>query len=105
MELLDDKMRTWIESAKFVKPVPGVYVLYSRSREPIYIGETGNLDETFTRYVDRDFDGNECMQKTASYQREFTDSPKKRQAQLIEDFRNEHGKFPPCNSQIEVETR
>ena len=33
MELLDDKMRIWIESAKFVKPVPGVYVLYSRNKE------------------------------------------------------------------------
>ena len=27
MELLDDKMRVWVESAKFVKAIPGVYVL------------------------------------------------------------------------------
>ena len=105
MELLDDKMRIWIESAKFVKPVPGVYVLYSRSKEPIYIGQTNNLEETFTKYVDHDFDGDECKQKTASYQREFTDNPKERQAQLIEDFKNEYGKLPSCNSQIEVETQ
>ena len=105
MELLEDKMRTWIESAKFVKPVPGVYVLYSRSKEPIYIGKTDNLEETFTKYTEQDFDGDECKQKTASYQREFTDNPKERQAQLIEDFKNEYGKVPPCNSQIKVETQ
>ena len=104
MELLDDKVRIWIGSAKFVKPVPGVYVLYNRSKEPIYIGETNNLEETFTKYVDNDFDGSECKQKTQSYQREFTENPKERQLQLIEQFKNESGKLPVCNSEIELET-
>ena len=104
MELLDDKMRVWLESAKFVKPVPGVYVLYNRNKEAIYIGETNNLEETFTKYVDTDFDGNECKQKTQSYQREFTDNPKERQLQLIEQFKDESGKLPSCNSGIELET-
>ena len=45
MELLDDKMRVWLESAKFVKAIPGVYVLYNRSKEPIFIGETNNLEK------------------------------------------------------------
>ena len=104
MELLDDKIRIWIESAKFVKPVPGVYVLYNRSKEAIYIGGTDNLEETFTKYVDDDFEGSECKQKTQSYQREFTDNPKERQLQLIEQFKNESGKLPTCNSEIELET-
>ena len=30
MEMLDDKLRAWLESAKFVKAKPGVYVLYVR---------------------------------------------------------------------------
>ncbi len=30
MEILDDKRRAWLESAKFVKAKPGVYVLYVR---------------------------------------------------------------------------
>jgi len=63
MELLDDKMRVWLESAKFVKPVPGVYVLYNRNKDPLYIGETNNLEKTFTKYVDTDFEENECKQK------------------------------------------
>lgn len=105
MELLDDRMRTWINSAKFVKPVPGVYVLYSRNKEPIYIGETDNLEETFTRYVDDDFDGDKCKQRTTSYQREFTDSPKERQTRLIEDFESKYGRLPPCNSRVGAETQ
>ena len=104
MELLEDKMRVWLESAKFVKPVPGVYVLYTRNKEVIYIGETNNLAETFTKYVDTDFEGIECKQKTHSYQREFIDNPKERQLQLIEQFKNESGKLPGCNSEIELET-
>jgi len=104
MELLDDKMRVWLESAKFVKPVPGVYVLYSRSKEPLYIGETSNLEKTFTKYVDTEFKENECKQKTQFYQREFVDNPKERQLQLIEEFKNESGKLPSCNSEIELET-
>jgi len=104
MELLDDKMRVWLESAKFVKPVPGVYVLYNRNKEPLYIGETNNLEKTFSKYVDTDFEENECKQKTQFYQREFIDNPKERQLQLIEEFKNESGKFPTCNSEIELET-
>ena len=104
MELLDDKMRIWIDSAKFVKPIPGVYVLYNRRKEPIYIGSTDNLEATFTKYVDDDFEGDECKQKTQTYQREFTDSPKERQMQLIEQVKNESGKIPICNSEIKLET-
>jgi len=104
VELLDDKMRVWLESAKFVKPVSGVYVLYDRKKEPIYIGETDNLEKTFTKYVDTDFEGNECKQKTQFYQREFVEKPKERQLQLMKDFKNELGKLPGCNSEIKLET-
>ena len=104
MELLEDKVRIWIDSAKFVKPVPGVYVLYNRKKEAIYIGHTDNLEETFTKYVDTEFEGNECKQKTQSYQREFTDNPKERQLELIEQYKNESGEIPVCNSKIEMTT-
>ena len=104
MELLEDKLRVWLDSAKFVKPVPGVYVLYNRNKEPIYIGETNNLEETFTKYVDSEFEENQCKQKTQFYQREFVENPKEHQLRLIEDFKNETGKKPTCNSEIEVET-
>jgi excinuclease UvrABC nuclease subunit len=105
MELLDDKMRVWTNSAKFVKPNPGVYVLYNRNKDPIYIGETDDLEKTFENYVDTEFDGDECLQKTSSYQRIFEDNPKEIQSRLIEDFKNETGKIPSCNSEIKVETQ
>jgi len=105
MELLDDKMRVWLESAKFVKPISGVYVLYNRNKEPIYIGESNNLEKRFAKYVESDFEGNECKQKTQSYQREFTDNPKEYQLRLIEQFKNESGKLPGCNTEIELETQ
>ena len=104
MELLDDKMRVWLESAKFVKPIPGVYVLYNRNKEPIFIGETDNLESTFTKYVDTEFEGNECMKKTSSYQRIFTKNQKQEKIELIEQFKNETVKYPSCNSEIEIKT-
>lgn len=103
MGLLEDKMRVWIGSAKFVKPVPGVYVLYGRGGDPIYIGGTANLEATFTEYVDTGFGGRECLQKTSTYQREFADDPQGRQAQLLSEYREQYGKTPECNS-IRVET-
>ncbi len=102
MELLDDKMRVWLESAKFVKPNSGVYVLYNRSKYPIYIGETDNLEKTFTKYVDTDFEDNECKQKTQFYQRVFSENPKELQLQLIEEFKNESNELPICNSEINI---
>ncbi|KEQ55905.1 UvrABC system protein C [Marine Group I thaumarchaeote SCGC AAA799-E16] len=101
MEILDDKIRIWLESAKFVKPVSGVYVLYNRKKEAIYIGESQNLQQTFTKYVDTDFENNLCKQKTHSYQREFVDNTKERKEILLEDFKDEHnGKIPICNDII-----
>ena len=104
MELLDDKMRVWLESAKFVKPIAGVYVLYNRKKEVIYIGQSNNLEKTFTKYVETDFEGDQCKQKTHSYQRQFTENPKQVQQELIEKIKKETGRIPSCNSQIELET-
>ena len=103
MELLDDKMRVWVESAKFVKSIPGIYVLYNRNKEAIFIGETDNLETTFTKDLDTEFEGNECLQKTSSYQRIFTNNQKQEQTELIKKIKNETGKYPSCNSEIEIQ--
>ncbi len=104
MELLDDKMRVWTDSSQYVKANPGVYVLYNRKRDPIFIGETDSLEAEFTKYVDTEFEGNECKQKTSFYQRVFADNPKDMQQQLIEDFKNQTGNIPVCNAEIKIET-
>ena len=54
--------------------------------------------------METNFDGNECKQKTQSYQRIFTENPKELQLQLIEQVKNETGKIPACNSEIKLET-
>jgi len=98
MELIDDKFRVWLDSAKFVKAKPGVYVLYDRNKDAIFIGSSENLQETFTKFVDTDFENDPCKQKTASYQREFVENPAERKKQILEDFNNNHGKLPNCNN-------
>ena len=98
MELLDDKLRVWLESAKFVKSKPGVYVLYNRNKDVIFIGESQNLQERFTKYVDTDFESDSCKQKTSSYQREFVDDHAEKAKRLLDDFKNEHGKLPACHT-------
>ena len=97
MEILDDKLRVWLGSAKFVKGKPAVYALYDKNKDIIFIGESDNLAQTFTKYVDADFENDDCKQKTAFYQREFVDNPAERVMQLLEDFKNEHGKIPLCH--------
>ncbi|MFB5621903.1 MAG: hypothetical protein ACE5RO_05335, partial [Candidatus Nitrosomaritimum yanchengensis] len=67
MKLLEDKIHMWIDSARYVKAKPGVYVLYNRKEEPIYIGESDNLQKQFSNYLDTNFEDNECKQKTHSY--------------------------------------
>jgi len=99
MELLNDKVRVWLDSAKFVKAIPGVYVLYNRKKEIIYIGESENLQQTFTKYVDNNFEDDSGKQATQSYQREFVEDPKERKRILLENFKMEHGKLPSCNSE------
>jgi len=98
MEILDDKVRPWLQSAKFVKAKPGVYTLYDKNKDVIYIGESENLQQRFSKYVDTNFENDDCKQKTSSYQREFAENPKERKRQLLDDFKNRNGKLPRCNS-------
>jgi glycerophosphoryl diester phosphodiesterase len=44
------------------------------------------------------------MQKTSSYQRIFTNNQKQEQIELMEQFKNETGKYPSCNSEIKIKT-
>ena len=99
MNLLEDKIHMWIDSARYVKAKPGIYVLYNRKSEPIYIGESENLQKQFSNYLDTNFEDDPCKQKTHSYQRMFTDNQKEEQQNLLRQYKNENGKFPECNSE------
>ena len=99
MNLLEDKIHMWIDSARYVKAKPGIYVLYNRKSEPIYIGESENLQKQFSDYLDTNFEDEPCKQKTHSYQRRFTDNQKEEKQNLLRQYREENGKFPECNSE------
>jgi len=97
MEILDEKVLLWLESARFVKSKPGVYVLYDKKLNVLYIGESENLQKEFSNYVDTDFENNECKQKTHTYQRMFIENPKERKTLLLEDYKEKNGTYPSCN--------
>ena len=97
MEILNEKVLLWLESARFVKSRPGVYVLYDKKLDVLYIGASDNLQNEFTHYVDTNFENNPCKQKTHTYQRMFVENPKERKRQLLEDYKMKHGTFPCCN--------
>jgi excinuclease UvrABC nuclease subunit len=99
MEILEGKVNVWTQSAQFVKSKPGVYVLYDKNLDPIYIGESENLQKTFERYVNDDFEKNSCKQKTRTYQREFVENPKEKQREILENYKKEHGGIPCCNAE------
>jgi excinuclease UvrABC nuclease subunit len=101
MELLDGKVSVWIQSAQFVKATPGVYVLYDKHLDAIYIGASENLQKTFEKYVNEDFENNPCKQKTRTYQRIFVENPKERKKQMLDEYEKEHGKIPDCNAETD----
>ncbi len=100
MELLDEKVQLWLESPGFVKAKPGVYVFYDKQFEVIYIGASENLQKEFAKYVNTNFENNTCKQKTHTYQRTFTENPKERKTQLLEEYKKKHGNFPCCNDEV-----
>ena len=52
MEILDERVLVWLENAQFVKAKPGVYVLYDKNLDAIYIGESENLSFLDTGITD-----------------------------------------------------
>jgi hypothetical protein len=97
MEILEEKIQLWLDSARFVKSKPGVYVLYDKNLNVLYIGSSDNLQKEFTKYVDTNFENNPCKQKTYTYQKIFIENPNIRKSQLLEDYEKEHGQLPCCN--------
>jgi len=63
MEILEEKVLLWLESARFVKSKSGVYVLYDKKLNVLYIGESDNLQKEFVKYVDTNFENDTCKQK------------------------------------------
>ncbi|MEW6043239.1 MAG: GIY-YIG nuclease family protein [Thermoproteota archaeon] len=97
MEILEEKVHLWIDSARFVKAKAGVYILYDKKLDAIYIGESDNLQNEFSKYLDTNFENEPCKQKTHTYQRTFTLNQKEKKKALLEEFKAKYGRLPCCN--------
>lgn len=98
MEILEEKVHLWLENARFVKSKPGVYVLYDKKLQAIYIGASENLQTEFSKYLDTNFENDLRKQNTHSYQRMFVDNPNEKKEQLLADYHRDNGIMPICNS-------
>jgi len=97
MEILEEKVHLWTDSARFVKAKSGIYVLYDRKLDAIFIGESDNLQSQFSKYLDGQFEGEPCKQKTYAYQRTFTTNQKEKRKLVLDAFYAKYGQVPCCN--------
>jgi len=63
MELLGEKIHLWIDSARFVKAKPAIYVVYDKKLDPLCIGVSENLQSQFEIYLDMNFENNTYKHK------------------------------------------
>jgi hypothetical protein len=94
---ISGKMYYWGEKAKNVPGEPGVYALYDGDQALIYIGESANLRDEFAKCLDTNFSGESCKLGTKYYRREFTQRQEELAKELLREYRQKYGKFPPCN--------
>ena len=94
---ISGKMYVWGDMAKHIPEGPGVYALYNEVKIPIYIGESTNLREKFTHYLETNFSNDARKRETTYYKREFTSMQEDRMKELLNEYRQKHGKIPKCN--------
>ncbi|UCE28493.1 MAG: hypothetical protein JSV85_04200 [Candidatus Bathyarchaeota archaeon] len=87
----------WGEKARNVSAEAAVYELCDENYQPIFVGDSSNLKETFTEYLKTHFSSEPCKAGTKYYKREFTPSPKERKKEILEAYVNKYGKVPKCN--------
>ena len=63
MEILEGKVILWLDSARFVKNKSGVYVLYDKKLNVLYIGQSDSLQKEFEKYVNTDFEDENVNKK------------------------------------------
>ena len=98
---ISGRMYVWGDKAKHVPEGPGVYALYNEDKVPTYIGEGANLRERFAHYLETNFSKDHRKRETRYYKREFTSKPEDRLKELLDEYRQKHGKLPRCNLPLE----
>lgn len=87
----------WGEKARNVLSKAGVYELYDEKYQLIFVGESSNLKQRFTEYLETRFSKDPCKLVTKYYKREFVPNPKQRMKEILQEYRKKYGKFPRCN--------
>lgn len=95
--LISGEMYVWGDRAKHVPEGPGIYALYNEAKVLIYIGESTNLREKFTHYLETNFSDDPRKRETRYYKREFSSKQEDRMKELLEEYRQKHGGLPKCN--------
>lgn len=91
------KLYAWGDRAKHIPEGPGVYALYNEAKDLIYIGESTNLQEIFTHYLETNFSDDPRKRETRYYMREFISNQESRMKELLDEYRQKHGELPKCN--------
>ena len=94
---ISGKMYVWGNRAKNVSKGPGVYALYNADKVLIYIGVDISLREKFTHYLETNFSKAPRKRETRYYRRELTSKREDRMKELLDEYRQKHGKFPKLN--------
>ena len=91
------KMYVWGEKAQNAPEEPGVYALYDEDSNLMFLGATENLQKEFRQNLETDFGDNLRKQKAKYYMRESTMQPHDRVKELLEEYKDVHGRYPLCN--------
>ncbi len=94
---ISGEMYAWGDRAKRVPEGSGVYAFYNEAKVLIYIGESTNLREKFTRYLEMNFSNDPRKRETRYYKRELTSKREDRMKELLDEHKQKHGRFPKCN--------
>lgn len=92
------EMYHWGDKAKNVPEKPGVYTLYDKDGNLTYVGKSANLRKEFTKILNTNLsDDRPFTLETKYYKRELTSNHENRMKELLEEYRQKHGKPPKFN--------
>jgi len=94
---ISGKLFVWEEGANYAPEEPGVYVLYNKDRDLIYVGGSINIRGTFAHYLETNFSGDPRKRGTKYYRRKPTLEWKKRAFELLNEYNQKHGELPELN--------
>jgi excinuclease UvrABC nuclease subunit len=72
----------------------GVYELADSSHQTIYIGRSDDLNRRLQGVLDT---SDPCWRRAAHFRYELTSGSEQRQRGLLDEYYQQHERYPPCN--------